>query len=436
MHPLKDIIKQNKDGITIGVCSVCSSNEFVIESAMEEALKYGSPLLVEATANQVNQYGGYTGMTPPMFHDYVFKIAAKISFPSDKVILGGDHLGPLTWQDENAQDAMAKSEKLVVNFVKAGFTKIHLDTSMKLKDDGMGKLSPKVIAERGARLCAAAEKAFQSMEKGSRRPVYVIGSEVPIPGGVQTNEGLTVTSASDFVETVDLFKKSFLNKNLNEAWENVIAVVVQPGVEFGSNTVHDYNRSDAEKLKRIIKKYPTMAFEGHSTDYQKESSLRGMVEDGIAILKVGPALTFALRESLLSLELIEKDLLFGSDKLSNFADILDNVMISSPDNWQNHYKGTDSQKRLARRYSYSDRCRYYLNDSQVKESISQLISNLNSTEIPMPLISQYFPSQYWKIRNMQMSSDPIELVKGNIKDTLDNYYESVTSSNNIDKFYK
>jgi D-tagatose-1,6-bisphosphate aldolase subunit GatZ/KbaZ len=433
MHPLKKIIKQNKEGASIGICSVCSSNELVIESAMEEALKYGVPLLVEATANQVNQYGGYTGMTPPMFRDYVYKISEKSNYPVGKLILGGDHLGPLIWNDENERDAMAKAEDLVVDFVEAGFTKIHLDTSMKLQDDGEGRLSSEVIAERGASLCAAAEKAFQGMGKGIQRPVYVIGSEVPIPGGTQTNEGLKVTSASDFVATVDLFKKSFLNRGLNEAWENVIAVVVQPGVEFGSNTIHDYNRSDSAELKQIIKEYPTMAFEGHSTDYQKESSLRQMVEDGIAILKVGPALTFALREGLISLELIEKELLFGNDKLSKFADTLENVMVSSPNNWQNHYKGNELQKQLARRYSYSDRCRYYLGDSKVKNSIDVLIHNLRAIKIPMPLISQYLPSQYWKIRDGHMSSDPIELVKGSIKDTLDNYYAAVTVSGNTDK---
>lgn len=426
MHPLKGIIQQNKEGVPIGICSVCSSNELVIESAMEEALKYGSPLLVEATANQVNQYGGYTGMTPPMFRDYVYGIASRIGFPSDTVILGGDHLGPLTWKDESAEDAMVKAEKLVADFVEAGFTKIHLDTSMKLRDDGNKILSPEVIAERGARLCAVAEETFQGMEKDRQRPVYVIGSEVPIPGGTQTDEGLKVTSPSDFIATVDLFKKNFLKRGLSRAWENVIAVVVQPGVEFGSNAIHDYNRSDADKLKHIIREYPTMAFEGHSTDYQKELSLSQMIEDGIAILKVGPALTFALREGFISLELIEKELLRGSDGLSNFADTLENVMISSPGNWQNHYKGTDMQKCLARRYSYSDRCRYYLTDSEVEKSISRLINNLSLTEIPMPLISQYFPTQYWKIREGQMRNDPKELVKGRIKDTLDNYYVAVT----------
>ena len=427
MHLLKEIIKCNKAGAAVGVCSICSSHEWVIESAMEEALRYGSPLLVEATANQVNQYGGYTGMTPSVFRDYVYGIAARKGFPKEEVILGGDHLGPLTWQHENETEAMEKATQLVTAYVEAGFTKIHLDTSMKLKDDGDRSLDPEIIAQRGAILCQAAEEAYRRIGKDSQRPVYVIGSEVPIPGGAQEDEGLKVTSSSDFEATVDMFRKDFMSKGLKEAWENVIAVVVQPGVEFGSNTVHDYNADDAAELKRILKKYPDLVFEGHSTDYQKESALKQMVKDGIAILKVGPALTFALREGLLALELVEKDLLYGKDSLSGLSGELENVMLSNPGNWKNHYKGSELQKRLDRKYSYSDRCRYYLGDPQVVRSIDVLISNLHRTEIPMPLISQYFPSLYWKIRDGLMSSDPVELVKGNIKHTLESYYAAVSN---------
>lgn len=426
MHILKKVLQQNKAGKPVGVCSVCSSNRFVIEAAMEEALRFDSPLLIEATANQVNQFGGYTGMTPALFRDYVYEIAAGINFPADKVILGGDHLGPLTWKNESAEEAMAKAETLIADFVKAGFTKIHIDTSMKLGDDADGPLSPVVIAERGARLCAAAEKALSEMGKDAERPVYVIGSEVPIPGGTQADEGLKVTDPSDFTETVRLFKDSFLKRNLDKAWENVIAVVVQPGVEFGSNTVHDYNRDDAAELTKALKQYPNIVFEGHSTDYQKAQSLAQMVEDGIAILKVGPALTFALREGLMALEHIEKELLKGSDRLSHFADTLEKVMVENPSNWAKYYDGSEAEKRLARRYSYSDRCRYYLNDAKVQESIDRLLENMSSVEIPMTLISLYFPNQYWKIRGGQMKNDARQLVKGVIKDTLDSYYSAVT----------
>ena len=47
---------------------------------------------------------------------------------------------------------------------------------------------------------------------------------------------------------------------------------------------------------------PGLVFEAHSTDYQPPESLSRLVIDGFAILKVGPGLTFALREALYALD--------------------------------------------------------------------------------------------------------------------------------------
>lgn len=423
LHALKQIVRQNRSGIPIGVCSVCSSNGLVIESAMEEAKRYHSLLLVEATANQVNQFGGYTGMSPSMFRSYVYDIAVRADFDTQKVMLGGDHLGPLTWKNESAKSAMEKAKKLVKEFAEAGFTKIHLDTSMKLGDDGDGGLNPEVIAQRTVELCETIENALEKTD--AQRPVYVIGSEVPVPGGTQTDEGLKVTAGEDFTQTVELYRKSFLKRGLDQAWENVVAVVVQPGVEFGSNTVHNYCREEAKDLIHAIEAYPDIIFEGHSTDYQTQQSLLDLVEDHVAILKVGPALTFALREGLVALEQIEKELLPSVKDLSGFSAALENAMLVNPVNWANHYRGSDAEKRLDRKYSYSDRCRYYLSSAEVDSAVHKLFRNLNEVEIPMILISQYFPSLYWKIRDGQLKSNPRELAKGRVKETLDMYYSAV-----------
>lgn len=392
---------------------------------MEEAQKCNSILLVEATANQVNQFGGYMGMNPAEFQTYVKVIAERTGYPFEKVILGGDHLGPLTWQNENAESAMSKAKTLIEQFVQAGFTKIHIDTSMKLADDPAGKLSSETIAERGAILCEAAERVVA--EQGLERPVYIIGSEVPTPGGAQSSEELKVTTKQDLAETVDFFKKSMKAHGLEEAWKNVIAFVVQPGVEFGSSFVHEYDHDSAAELIKAIEEYPDIAFEGHSTDYQPEQCLRQLVSDHVAILKVGPALTFALREGYLALELMEKELLADNDKLSHFSETLEKAMLKNPDNWIKHYKFSDAKNRLARKYSYSDRCRYYLSDNEVKKAIEKLLDNLSKVEIPMPLISQYMPSIYWEVRKGNVRVDPRELAKAKVKETLDMYYRAVAN---------
>lgn len=407
-----------------GICSVCSANEWVIEAAAEEARYFDAPLLVEATANQVNQDGGYTGKTPAQFRGDVLSIAKRCGCRSEQVVLGGDHLGPLVWAKEDARTAMRKAEELVAEFAKAGFEKIHLDTSMRLGDDTDEAWGPAIVAERGARLCEVAERA--AAKAGREPPVYVIGSEVPTPGGTKNEQGLQVTRTEDFVRTIELFQQSFLKRGLADAWIRVIAVVVQPGVEFGVDNVHNYSSTDAKELREALRDYPSLVFEGHSTDYQSEPALRKMVEDGIAILKVGPALTYALREGLVSLECMEKELVYGPATRSDFMRTLDQAMCADPSHWRDYYQGNEQQRRLLRCYSYSDRCRYYLNDPKVLHSVRVLLENLRVVPIPPTLISQYFPWEYWKTREISGRIDPLVLVKLHIQKTLDQYYRATS----------
>jgi D-tagatose-1,6-bisphosphate aldolase subunit GatZ/KbaZ len=162
MKAVVDLIARHKAGVACGICSVCSAHPLVIEAAFVHALRHGTPFaLIEATSNQVNQFGGYTGMTPAAFRDYVFAIADRLGLQRSRVLLGGDHLGPNTWTRLDSEPAMAKAEQMVVDYVRAGFRKIHLDCSMSCADDPVA-LSEAVIAGRAARLCAASEAAWAS----------------------------------------------------------------------------------------------------------------------------------------------------------------------------------------------------------------------------------------------------------------------------------
>ena len=184
-HPLSKILQAHLDGHGNGVYSICSAHPFVLEASMKQALMDESPVLIESTSNQVDQFGGYTGMDPAQFVEYVRSIAQKLDFPMDRLILGGDHLGPNAWSGEVAEEAMTKAEDLIRAYIAAGFTKIHLDTSMRCADDPGDAFTPfddAIVAERAARLCTVSEAAFQERSSGPK-PLYVIGTEVPIPGG-------------------------------------------------------------------------------------------------------------------------------------------------------------------------------------------------------------------------------------------------------------
>lgn len=427
-HPLFDILEAQNRGISKGICSVCSANEYVLEATMKKGIETNDYILIEATCNQVNQYGGYTGMRPFDFKNFVYEIADKVNFPKEKIILAGDHLGPSPWKNEKSEIAMKKALEMIKIYIEAGFTKIHLDASMHLGDDDKGKiLNPKIAAERSALMAKVAEETYEKMKQkyhNSIAPIYVIGTEVPVPGGQQEkNEPVSVTVVEDFRKTVNKTWAAFMSLGLKSAWDRVIAVVVQPGVEFGHEDVIEYDRKKAENLIKELENYDNFIFEGHSTDYQRKEILKELVEDGVGILKVGPALTFAVREALFSLNRIEKEL-FKYDletKESNFMEILDMIMLEKPEDWANHYHGSEEERKLARKYSFSDRSRYYYLIPQVKKSIDVLIKNLESKEIPKTLLSQYMPIHYTKVREGKLKNSPRDLIIDSVIQVLDVY---------------
>lgn len=428
-NKLLEMVEKRKIGVHSGIPSFCSANKIVIQAIMEQSKRFDDSVLIEATSNQVNQFGGYMDMTPQGFKDYVYEIADKIGYDRSKIILGGDHLGPLPWCDESEDVAMENAKELVRLCVLAGYTKIHLDTSMKVGSDPINEpLSDEIIAERGAILYRECELAYQEYLKDNPdapHPVFVIGSEVPIPGGSQEEEDqLKVTDPKDFEATLLAYKKKFAEYGMADAFEHIIAVVVQPGVEFGNTEIHQYNRLDAINLINCLKKYPDIVFEGHSTDYQSPAKLREMVEDGIAIIKVGPALTFALREGLFALSMMEKELI-PENKWARFPEILDEAMVKNPKNWQKHYHGNDHEIALCRKYSFSDRCRYYLTQPEVNEAIEKLISNMDEIEIPLHMLHQYMPNQYIKVREGKLEAKPLELIKDHIITLVDDYNYAV-----------
>lgn len=401
-----------------GICSVCSAHPWVIEAAMRQALADDAHLLLEATSNQVNQLGGYTGMTPTMFREYVYGIARELSFDTGRLILGGDHLGPNPWQHLDAATAMQNAVEMVREYVEAGFTKIHLDASMRCADDP-AIVPDAVMAERAAALCSASEAARKRLNLPP--VVYVIGTEVPTPGGATHSlDGLAVTTCDAVEQTLAVHRKAFHEAGLDSAWERVIAVVVQPGVEFDHDSVVDYDAAKAAHLQSFLKAHPELVMEAHSSDYQKPDAYVELIRDGFAILKVGPALTFALREALYSLAAIERELVpeMGQSLLTK---TIEATMLAHPKDWQKYYHGSEAEQRLLRTYSYSDRLRYYWRFPEVEAAVSRLIRNLQRRETPETLLSQHCPRQYDEVRVGRLRNDPKELVIASVRTVLGVY---------------
>lgn len=420
MELIRDIVERHKAGEQVGVTSVCSAHPLVIEATFRHALRTAQPIvLIEATSNQVNQDGGYTGMVPADFRVFVESIAAGTGFPVERLVLGGDHLGPNAWTALPAIEAMDKAEIMVGDYVRAGFRKIHLDCSMSCADDPV-PLPERVIAERAARLCRAAEDAFAGDPADA--PVYVIGTEVPVPGGAAEDlEGLAVTAPEAAIATVDMHRDLFRDLGLADAWERVIATVVQPGVEFDHDKVVEYRPECATELSRAIEPLDRLVFEAHSTDYQTPAGLAALVRDHFAILKVGPGVTFALREALWALDAIEAEIVPADQRAGLRAVALDR-MRADPRNWRKYYHATGDALTLQLQYSLSDRIRYYWPDPAIAAAQARLFDNLRATVPSLPLVSQYLPLAYAAVRAGDFSLDPAELVMAHVCATLDAYH--------------
>jgi len=422
-HYLLDTFKKNRSGISVGVFSICSANPFVIKAGLQEALSRDDFVVIEATCNQVNQLGGYTGMTPFDFRQYLESIAREVGFDFDKIILGGDHLGPYPWRHLTVDQAMDYAEQMVKDYVAVGFQKFHLDASMRCADDPVDiPLSNEIIANRAVRLCRAIETQFNSTGLTSK-PVYVIGTEVPVPGGQQeVEDSVQVTRVKDVDETIAIHRAAFIEAGLESAWERVIAVVVQPGVEFNENGIIDYDDCNAGLLKSYIESVNSLVYEAHSTDYQLLKNLKKLVRDHFAVLKVGPALTFAFREALIGLSHIEDQLLsVGKVKTpSNLLKYIRSVMTENPGQWESYLPNTEFLE-LAKIYSYSDRIRYYWPNEKIDAAVQRLIFNLSHTTIPLPMIRQYFPLEYDRIREGVLACRPEALIYAHIREEIQKY---------------
>jgi D-tagatose-1,6-bisphosphate aldolase subunit GatZ/KbaZ len=415
---LLERVRRHRGGEAIGIYSVCCAHPLALRAALEHARATGGHALIEATSNQVNQEGGYTGLQPAQFRDLVWNLADQSGLPRERVLLGGDHLGPNAWQSLRAEEALGRATVMVGEYVLAGFRKIHLDCSMACAGDPPA-LSDEIVAERTALLCARAEEAWR--QAGGEPPVYVIGTEVPVPGGAREElRELAVTEPGAALATIAAHQAAFTRCNLQGAWERVVGLVVQPGVEFDHERVIDYRPAKARALSRCLDDLPNLVFEAHSTDYQTPAALEALVRDHFAILKVGPAVTFALREAVWALDRIEREWHGESHCASVRATLLD-VMRADPRHWRQYYHERGQALELQLQYSLSDRIRYYWPVPAVLAALERLRAAFDHEAPPLALLSQYLPAAHAAVRAGTIPPRLTELVIHHIRQVLSPY---------------
>lgn len=417
--PLRALFAANRRGAPLGVYSVCCAHPLVIRAALTLARDRGQVAVIESTCNQVNQDGGYTGLTPAQFAAQVRDMAGEVGLPPADLVLGGDHLGPQPWRKLPPAEAMSKATAMVEAYARAGYGKIHLDCSMACAGEPED-LGDAIIAERAARLAAAAEAALPA---GAPRPVYVIGTEVPAPGGMGEGHAIVPTAPASVQETWRAHQHAFAAAGLDDAFARVVAIVVQPGLDFGNEDVVHFQPADATDLADAVLSLDGAVYEAHSTDYQLPESYIDLVRMHFAILKVGPAATFALREGFYALEAAARELP-GWTAAAAVRDALEDAMRRDPRHWQSHYAGDAAQQAYLRHFSYSDRIRYYWTDPAVEQAVGALLAQLGDGRLPLPLVSQYFPQHLPRVAAGALPATGAALLEATVQQALAPYADA------------
>ena len=412
MIDLIALAEENRSGRRTGLPCFCTANEHVLTSILELAATNDFPTVIEATCNQVNQEGGYTGMTPEAYIAWIRGLARASNVPEERIVLGGDHLGPNPWRKEDLSTAMDKARELVRLYAAAGFRKLHLDASMPCGGEPPPSFAD--VAERTAELCAVAE----AHAPDPSALVYVIGTEVPIPGGeTEEPDALDITSVARLQDTIETHREAFSNRDLDGAWSRIVSVVTQPGVDFSHTSVHEFEPDAAAALRDAIGARPGLTFEAHSTDYQSTESLRALVDNRFFFLKVGPELTFRFREAVLALADVEA---WAVASPSRLRDTLLERMEAHPQHWSDYYRGEPTRLQTLKLFSYSDRVRYYWNDPEVAGALRRLLDNLSTHRPPDTVVSQYVADTEFG----RIPTDPAEIIRRRVQRSATRYFDA------------
>ncbi len=382
---LRQIIAANRAGRPVAIPSVCTAHPQALEASLTLAEELDQPVVIEATSNQVNQDGGYTGLTPADFIKFVNNIASTAGVRQDRILFGGDHLGPQAWRKLPADQAMAKAHRMVADYAAAGFTKIHLDCSEGCAGEP-AQLADAVTATRSAALAATALAAAPA----PAALIFVIGTEVPPPGGARADDhgDIAPTTLASAMATLAAHEQAFRAAGLAHALAQIGGLVVQPGVEFSPMEVHPLPLARDPRLLAALQDWPGLCLEAHSTDYQHPEVYPRLAELGFAFQKVGPALTFAWREALYALDTLRGQA--GWSTGPTLADEMEAVMLADPAHWQAHYRGDSAAPRLERHFGLADRIRYYWPQDRARAAVARLFADLDGKPLPDPVLHGHF----------------------------------------------
>ena len=387
-----------------GLPSFCTSNFDVLKIIIKFSKIHQLPVLIESTSNQVNQFGGYTGLTPATFKKKIEYIRKKEKLNKNYLLLGGDHLGPLPWKNLTEDRAMKNAGILIKKYVEAGFDKIHIDTAILCS--GQKSLTRSKIISR----CDALIKKINSNNLVNK--ILVVGTEVPFAGGgdhVKTS----ITKLENIKKEYQMYRMIF--KTFKSLYRKTFGLVIDPGISYGNENITK-SKFKNFNIKTKFSKKNNFVFEAHSSDYQSLKDLKKLNNLNFKFIKVGPELTFYYLKAALYMEKIESKLFH---KKSNLKKIISIRMNKNQKYWKDYYK---KRSEFFKFNSYLDRVRYYWSDKKVNNAKKMLFKNIDTIDVSKFIKINRLSQKDIYIKKKLNLSNADYLVYHYLKKSLEKYY--------------
>jgi D-tagatose-1,6-bisphosphate aldolase subunit GatZ/KbaZ len=413
-------MEANRRGERKGIYAVESQNPSVQEMYLQQALADGSPALFEICADLLDPHGQSGKMLPDDFIANVTQIMVKTGFPRDRLFFGVNDLSPSLWKDESIESALKKTCVFISDLVSFGFNKLGIHAAIPLKGDPADQPLPQeVIITREVALYQAAEGAAAAMPE-EEKPLYVIDVH---PGRGKAEGQNTMLHKEDVEIAVDRFVQIAAAAGLPEMKERLLAVRIFLGAGYDSEKIIPFDSSLLKELGGCVYEDKPVVMEVLQTDFQMQTVLDQLVHNHFGFMRIGPELTFTMREALFSLAMMENETMIGKPGvyLSNFIIELDRAMQSAPQHWQKYYTGNGFEQLIARKYSLYDRSRFYWEDKEVRKTKKRLYDNLIEYPVPLTVLRQFMPCQYERVAAGELENKPDALVMDAVRHALHRY---------------
>jgi len=355
-------------GVSRTLLAVCPNSLSVIKAAFRAAKRNNSPIMFAATLNQIDNDGGYTGITQFEFINMLRIEAENLNYKGP-YIAAVDHGGPWLkdiqvkekWDLDKAMSAVKKSFE---DSISAGYDLIHVDPTVDIHIAKGNSIDIKVVAARTVELINHCETYRKKINKPSIS--YEVGTE-EVHGGL-ANE----TVFDSFIRELRLGLKQV---NLEDIWPTFI--VGKVGTDLHTTT---FDKKMASKLTEKVRPLGSY-IKGHYTDWVENPKDYPLC--GIGAANVGPEFTISEYNGLIELEDIEK-IFYKQGKVAKLSNIKNTLwrLVYQSNRWQKWLSESEQNQTFdelidsRKEWLIQTGCRYIWQHSEAIAARSLLFNNL------------------------------------------------------------